>query len=179
MRTSRSTELQQRCRNLAKTLDIPEPFDLHEFLARLQRQRQREISLMPMTAGLNAPSGMWISTATTDYVFYDAGALPARREHIIFHELSHILFGHSGGLAVNDGDLATFLLPDLPTDLITRLLGRAAYDTKEEQEAEALATVLLQRAAARTRRHHAAPSGIEPGVAAVLANVEQAWGRNG
>lgn len=181
MRTIRSTGLQRRCRDLAKTLDIPEPFELHEFLTRLQRQRQREIRLMPMAVGMDAdaPSGMWISSATTDYVFFDAGAEPPRRQQIIFHEVSHVLFGHTGGLAVNDGDLAAFLLPDLPASLITRLLGRESYDTEEEREAEALATVLLQRAAARARRHRAPVSGVEPGVAAVLANVEQSWGRNG
>ena len=46
-----------------------------------------------------APCGLWISVPAADYVFYDPDTSRLHAEHIILHELAHMLSGHSNALA--------------------------------------------------------------------------------
>ena len=63
----------RRARHAAimQDLDVPSPFDLTEFAARLARQRNRPIELRPVSFAPGAPCGLWIGTADADYVFYE------------------------------------------------------------------------------------------------------------
>ncbi|WP_433724380.1 hypothetical protein ACQP2Y_03100 [Actinoplanes sp. CA-051413] len=49
-----------------------------------------------LSAGL--PCGLWISVETADYVFYDPETSQLHAEHIILHELGHMLSGHTTGV---------------------------------------------------------------------------------
>ncbi|WP_020659610.1 hypothetical protein [Amycolatopsis benzoatilytica] len=133
----------RRLRKLLRGLDVPVPFEVGAFAERIAARRGRPIRLLP-SAGLTGVCGLWIATEAADLVFYEKDTTPAHQEHIVLHELSHVLCDHypvSADLAAHAEDL----LPSLSPALVRRVLGRAGYSTEEEREAEMLATLIRQR----------------------------------
>lgn len=126
-------------------LDVPVPFDLAEFVTGLERQRRRPIYLRSFTSGPGAPCGLWIGTPNADYIYHEAGTTPFHATHIAMHELAHMLLGHQH-IDAWEGFIR-ILAPDLGQALIQLILGRSAYSTVEEQEAETLASLILSTAA--------------------------------
>lgn len=126
---------------IVRELDIPVPFDLAEFAARLGRRRNRPILLCPFTSAPGTPCGLLVTTATADYVYYEASTSLLHAAHIGLHELAHMLLGHGGAAAWQRS--ARLLAPDVDQMLITRILGRSTYGTVEEREAETLASFIL------------------------------------
>ena len=57
-------------------LDVPVPFDLLQFVGRLERQRRRPIRLRPFSFGPGGPCGLWIGTADAGYVFHETSTTP-------------------------------------------------------------------------------------------------------
>jgi hypothetical protein len=97
-----------------------------------------------------APCGLWISVPEADYVFYDPDTSRLHAEHIVLHELGHMLSGHTSGISlggqVRDGALGR-LVPDLDPRTIDTILGRAGYTNAQEREAEMLASLIRARSA--------------------------------
>jgi len=153
-------------------LDIPIPFDLDEFIARLERQRGRTILLFPFTAGPEGPCGVWISTAETDYVYHERETTSLHKAHIVLHEIGHMILGHQCSTPAVD-DLARILAPDVGPELIRLVLGRSGYTSEDEREAETFASLVLERASRPADPKPAA----EPEVAVVLDRLERTWGR--
>jgi hypothetical protein len=163
---------QRRCAAIVRELDIPEPFDLGQFMAKLVLQRERLIFLQPFTSGPGIPCGLWVGTAEADYIFHEEGTTPFHKTHIVLHEIAHMLLDHRGGLIACD-KLARLLAPDVDPGLVRLILGRTAYTTAEEQEAETLASLILEQGSA-------APSPapeVGPGTAGLIYRLEQTWGR--
>ena len=135
--------LRRRCERLLRGIRIPHPFDLDAFCAELAARRGRPLHLRPVP-GLNAdaPCGLWIGTAAADHVFYDPGTSPLHAEHIVLHELAHILSGHSGA-----GGTLGRLFPDLDPAMVSQVLGRVGYTTAQEREAEMIASLIRGRSA--------------------------------
>jgi len=135
--------LRRRCERRLRGVRIPQPFDLDVFCREVEAQRGRPL-LRRAVPGLGsyAPCGLWIGTPTADHVFYDAGTSPLHAEHIVLHELAHILSGHG---------LDAALFPDLDPELVARTLGRAAYTTVQEREAEMMASLIRGRSARAPR----------------------------
>ncbi|WP_211359958.1 ImmA/IrrE family metallo-endopeptidase [Actinocorallia herbida] len=161
--------------NLVRHGLFSSPFDMDEFLSRFQRWRGRAIRLEPMPVGGSAdglPYGMLISAAGVDVVFYMPGSTPLHREHIIAHELGHLLFDHASDLAA--ADLQRVLFPDLDPETVERALKRASYTTRKEREAEAFASAFLRRA--RYGDRAPAPNNA---VTDVHSRIESAWGQGG
>lgn len=101
---------------------------------------------MPSRPG--APYGLLATTARNDYIFYANVASALHQQHIVMHELAHLVLGHDRAFpAAADEPLAAFagLLDALPPELVVRVLGRHAYSEPQEQEAELLASLLLCR----------------------------------
>lgn len=147
------TALRSRCEQRLAHLPLPEPFTVERFRQALEAHRGRSLSIGTMP-GLEPgqPSGVWIATATADYVFVDETARPLHREHIVLHELAHIMCDHRGAPAMSEGDAAA-LLPSLSSEMVARVLGRTRYSQGEEQEAELLATMIAQRVDCSDRHH--------------------------
>jgi hypothetical protein len=129
---------------IVRDLDIPRPFGLGEFAARLERQRSRPIMLRPFSSGPGMPCGLWIGTADADYIYYEKGTTPFHITHIALHEIAHMLLGHCGLPAWQN--LARQVAPDVHPSLVQLILGRSAYSTPEERDAETLASLILARA---------------------------------
>ena len=66
------------------------------------------------------------------------------REHIILHELGHLLCEHQP-TEVIDQEVVAQLFPHLNPAVVQRVLGRTTYTAIEEQEAEMLASLVRGR----------------------------------
>jgi hypothetical protein len=90
----------------------------------------------------DAPCGLWVGTDRADHVFYDPGTSPLHAEHIVLHELAHILSGHGAA-----GAGLARLFPDLDPATVREVLGRAGYTSAQEREAEMMASLIRGRSA--------------------------------
>lgn len=144
--------LRARCEQRLAQIPLPDPFTLQRFCDLLQSQRGRALTIGPMPAQEpGEPSGVWIATESGDYVFVDETVRPLHRQHIVLHELAHIICDHHGAPVMSEHDAAV-LLPSLSAEMVSRVLGRTRYTNAEEQEAEMLATLIAQRVQARGQR---------------------------
>ncbi len=115
-----------------------------------------------------SPCGVWLALSDADYIFYEDGTTRLHREHIVLHELGHVLSDHVP-TDLLDEEVITALMPDLDLRMVQRVLGRTSYSAVEEQEAEMLASLVLENARRATvaRARTAAPE-----VANVLDRLE-------
>jgi hypothetical protein len=88
-------------------------------------------------------------------VFYEPQTSALHQQHIILHELGHLLHDHEPSERVDDEVLAE-LFPTLDANMVRRVLGRTSYTAVEEQEAEMIASLLSERA----QRRPAAPGPL-------------------
>ncbi len=151
----------QRLRRLRRTvearvrsLDIPRPFDVSVLCARLGARRGREIRLRPQRMGAG-PCGLWADVAGVDYIVYEAETTQLHQDQIILHEVGHLLAAHPSE-PLMEQDCLALLMPDLDPAMVRRVLGRHGYSSEQEQEAELLASLVLERAGrTRVRAHRA------------------------
>ncbi len=163
---------ERRCAAIVADLDIPQPFDLDRFLARLAIRRNRKIFLHPFTSGPGIPCGLWLGTTRADHIFHEEGTTPWHQTHIALHEVAHMLLGH-GDSEGSGRDLPRLLAPDVDPALIRLVLGRSMYTTAEEQDAETLASLILGQASDSPPKLPVRGTRA----AAVLCRPENAWGR--
>ena len=123
---------------------MPTPFDVHAFSQVVARRRGRPLHLLAKTTTAG-PCGVWLAMPGADYVFYEDSTSALHRDHIILHERGHLLRDHSAS-EVMDDEVLRELLPSLDLTVVRRLMGRTTYTAVEEQEAEMMATLVLQRA---------------------------------
>lgn len=136
----------RECEALVAALGLPTPFDLAAMCTRVGEQRGKPIRLMatPMSMG-GGLCGMWMGTAAADYVFYEQDTSVVHQQHIVFHELGHILRKHPAARLLG-AELAEALAPHVDTSgEAPRVLGRDAYTDDHEYEAELIATFILRR----------------------------------
>ncbi len=153
--------LRQRCEARQRALALPTPFDVDAFCTDLAARRCRPIVLFPLRRAGDV-TGLWIGLSSVDLIAYAAGTSALHQEHIILHELSHLLCGHQPALADVDIDAFSFLggeidLQDVEIGARQHVLYRVGYTTEEEQEAEMLASLILEHAV-HTRTGMAMPS---------------------
>ncbi|QMU71490.1 ParH-like protein [Streptacidiphilus sp. P02-A3a] len=175
MRANREyRRLTARCRHAAGALPLPRPFELQRFIQLLAADRGRPITVLPIPARPNGPCGLLAATDEVDYILYAADTSPMHQQHILLHEIAHLLCEHHRRPAAEDapGD-APFaaLLPRLPQELVSRVLGRSGYSEPQEREAELLATLIQCRVdqdaalpSVRDTRHPALRSLLGVGV---------------
>jgi hypothetical protein len=141
----------RRYEQLLRRLDatIPVPFDALTFAGNIAERRDRAIHILPMdTSDATAPCGLWMATAKADYIVVDNRAPAALREHILLHELAHLLCDHTGRLRL---DAAGLDFDILDPAMVERVLGRTSrYPDEQEREAEGLASVISRFAARRS-----------------------------
>ena len=152
--------LRRRCAHLVAGLEIPHPFDVDAFCRQVGQARGREIRRVgrPLADGLY---GLWCSAPTLDFVVYESRTSPLHQVHIVLHELSHLLCGHHPA-PVMDDELSRLLLPDLDPRLVRQVLGRTRYSDVEEQEAELVASLILEQVSrCRPDPHWRIPPGAD------------------
>ncbi len=154
----RLRELERQVRGILAGLEIPDPFDLRAFCASVAAGRGRDLHLhqLPQAGADGTACGLWLATDKADHVFYAAGAGWLHQQHIILHEIGHIVCDH---VAPPPGpeDVTALLLPDLDPATVARVLRRSSYSAPQEQVAEMFATMLNERAASAVARPPADP----------------------
>jgi hypothetical protein len=136
-------------------LTIPEPWDLKSFIDDVARKRGKPIELMPYPGlfGSGQPCGIWIGRTTDDIIVYDDTTSSYHVEHIVLHELGHLLLQHSSHHGSDANALSIHeLLPDVDPATVVQVLGRTAYDNEQESQAELFASFLMTE----SRRSHPA-----------------------
>jgi hypothetical protein len=140
--------LRAECEAIIGHLNIPVPFRLRTFCDRLEKQRKRPIFLRPTVLPPGSPSGLCVSTQAADYIFFEISTTALHQEHIVLHEIGHLLWGHETTLAVSEQALR-LLMPALDPRVVTCMLGRGECTGVAEQQAELVATLIMQRVARR------------------------------
>lgn len=128
--------LRKRCWETVRRLRLPDPFSVPALIDSISAQRGRTLYLHPLdhpAGGPDMPCGMWVATDVADHIFFEQRTSTFHQEHIILHELGHMICGHTLGVV------------DADPDVVRGALGRTSYDTRQEQEAEMVATLLLDR----------------------------------
>ncbi|MEU6210824.1 toxin [Streptomyces sp. NPDC047023] len=168
------------CRDMVRRLDIPAPYDVNEVCDLMESRRGRPLSVLPMTMPVyeGSPSGIWIETEESDYILFQEKTSRAHQEHIVAHEIGHMLLNHRSSPADQD-EVARLLMPNLDPSLVRTVLARTSYEALEEQQAEVVASLLpLQAGRARrslpTRR---APAGVAPLIQHLERSLARGSGR--
>lgn len=134
--------LRKRCAARIRDLPIPNPFDVQIFSTFIAERHGRPIVLQPIALH-GVVSGAWAAMESIDIVFYEQHATPFHQQHIILHELGHILCEHRG-FAITEEGLRSLPLADVPIERL-RTLQSHPYSDEDEQEAEVLASLILER----------------------------------
>jgi hypothetical protein len=143
---------------LADNLVLPDPFDLTELCEAVGRRRGRPVILAAVPIAALGPCGLWLATDSVDFVCYERDTSLPHQQHIVLHELGHMLCGH-GGQPVQHA--LGGLFPDLDERALQIMLARR-HDTRsdaDEREAELFAYAIL----ARVRRRSAAGTAADDG----------------
>jgi hypothetical protein len=137
-------ELRRRCEERLRDLPVPAPFDLDAFCRTVADHRGRRIVLQAVADVGGQTMGAWICAPGADIIVYERNTTRLHQEHIVLHELSHIICGHETPLL--HSELASHLFPDLRPEVVRGVLERQSYSTDEELEAEVQASVIRERA---------------------------------
>ncbi|MFX0578694.1 hypothetical protein [Nocardia nepalensis] len=148
-------DLAARFEELGRLVPIPHPWDITEYIARVAEYRGRPITLCPIDVGAlsgngcGTGSGLWIAREGDDVIMYGADT-EWHADHIIAHEIGHMLLGH-GGTASGPGGAAADLqlhelMPSLSLETIRSVLRRQDYGSERERAAETFADLLLVEA---------------------------------
>ena len=167
--------LRRRCEAMLRELELPTPFDPQLFCERLGEHRGRPISLQPSRAAIGM-CGAYFATDQADYIFYEVATSLPHQDHIIRHELGHLLSGHESTSPL-DESLTRALLPDVDPTLIRHFWGRTTYSAEEEQEAEDLAWLILERCGEPSEAPY--PEADSPATAGLLQRFEDTLERPG
>ena len=140
--------ISRQARNTATALmaqlpPIPEPWSMDTLCQRLLAQRGRALVLHSLNLPA-LPFGLWYDDGKCDHIIYHAGIIGYHRDHIILHEVCHMLAKHN---AVDQQ--ALWEDENYRDDLISRLAQRAMrsrYADFQEEIAEIFATNVLRLA---------------------------------
>ncbi|MEU9464327.1 hypothetical protein [Streptomyces sp. NPDC048312] len=155
-------ELRRRCRAVLKRLPLPHPFSVEALCRSLAEERGRPLYTHPLPTQAVAAGacGLWLATPAGDHIFSEVGTSRPHQEHIVLHEIGHMLFDHHT-VTAGGADPVRALLPDLDGQLVERLLARTSYTTQQEREAEILASLIRIEAAKASVGRRGGMSGLE------------------
>ena len=134
--------VRKRCETTLKSVTIPDPFDVNEFAQVISQRRGRPLHLLAKQTSLG-PCGVWLAMPTADYVLYELNTSALHRDHIVLHELGHLLQKHEPNESMDEAVLRE-LFPGRTVEVVKRVLGRTSYSAVEEQEAEMIASIVTE-----------------------------------
>lgn len=155
--------MEHRFREVSRDVPIPSPWNLTAYLDAVADHRGRTITLQPVDTALLAGtgcgtgSGLWIAKRDSDIIVYGADTTEWHAEHIIVHELGHMLLGHgpeSGTETPAPQPISALadLLPSISPESIAYVLGRSDYASARERDAETFADLVMLQAMRPQRR---------------------------
>ncbi|GAB3549798.1 hypothetical protein J2S53_001189 [Actinopolyspora lacussalsi] len=173
-------ELRARCdrrvESLLRSVELPDPWDIDEFIDGLERHRRRDVDLCAVSWHLGDSTGAWQRNDDHDVIAYPDNTSTMHQDYIILHEIGHMISGHHGRCVLSVQE-AQRRAPDLSPTAFAHLLHRGDVTT-EEHEAETIATLIFARITRRTgRRRNSRRTGAAPDdrTAATLARLTSAF----
>ncbi len=119
---------------------------IQALVERVAGYRGRRIVLRPWPMPDALMYGAWLANPTCDFIFYEMHTARVHQEHIILHELAHMLLDHTTILVDENTDLAQVL----------RRRPRAVKREAQERDAETLAETIQRELRKRVREHRLA-----------------------
>lgn len=174
--------LRKRCRTLLRRLDIQPPLNLQNLIDRVAADRGQPIELHAHPLPIPGPFGVWFGLRDRDLICYQQGTTAWHQEHIILHELGHVLSGHPSDTTVDD-EVTRAIATQPPDGVSPDDLGgdgnsrrrRTCYDETFEREAELIATTIQEWAS--VLRHRERGFAISPDERAISQSLthHQGW----
>ncbi|MEU0795284.1 hypothetical protein ABZ342_34915 [Amycolatopsis sp. NPDC005961] len=132
------------CRRYVRSLRLETYASAYELCDQMSSMRNRPINVVEWPLPIPGPMGVWIARERDDVVVVQEAATGNHRDHIVLHELAHILCEHEGVPLPGSGPafLPTFEDCDENASLVRF---RSAYDSSAEREAELLATAFAEQ----------------------------------
>ncbi|MDX3532893.1 hypothetical protein PV721_00585 [Streptomyces sp. MB09-01] len=165
--------LRKRCKRTLQSLGIEPPLRVEVLCELLGEFRGRPIRLVPHPLPVPGPFGVWIASGSADYIFYQRETSKAHQDHIILHEVGHILADHDSD--VTDALFLPESMPDISPDVIGKALRRTSYDEEREREAELVATIILEWSSVLDRVAPRAPADRSAQRVHTALNDRQGW----
>jgi len=150
-----------RVRTVLAAVPVPRPWSMNAWVDRLEAWRGREIDLVPVEYRPGQPSGAWQARPDYDLIAYTEQTSALHQDHIIAHELAHMLCAHTGTCLMSETEAAQ-LAPDLAPRALSHLLTRVTTGT-DEYEAELIAVLLMSAATSE-------PPAVQPGASGRAAD---------
>lgn len=149
--------LHRLIRRELQDLGIYPPLDVEELCQALSKRRRRPLYLRPAPLERPGPSGLWVEYADMDVILYQQETTRLHQEHIILHEVGHILVaedeeatGQAAEETDEEQDHDVFvegwanMLPVFDPEMIKRVARRCSYQDGEECTVELVATTILE-----------------------------------
>ncbi|TWP34465.1 ImmA/IrrE family metallo-endopeptidase [Leekyejoonella antrihumi] len=141
-------------RRIAQHCPVPEPWDIAAFCTAIADNRHRPLQVIARPAMSDTITGLLVQLPDRDVIFYRNDLAGIHRDHVICHEIGHLLAGHLHDLTADHGDLA---------GAANIMLHRQCdYGDQREHEAEDIAELIL------THVQHKEPPPAAPGFGAAL-----------
>ncbi|MFD4737385.1 regulator component [Streptomyces virginiae] len=136
-------QLRASCEARVEALGLPHRFSTRDLRDAVAERRGRPIVLRPLSTlgAMDAPCGIRLETRDADLLFYEEATSPLHQNHILAHEISHIICDHPGSLEL---DTETLHALGFDPTLVRRMSGRTGYAGEDEREAEVMASVIRQ-----------------------------------
>lgn len=132
------------CRRYVRSLQLELYASAYELCDQMSSLRDRPIRVIEWPLPLPGPMGVWIAREHDDVIVVQEAATGGHRDHIVLHELAHILCEHEG--IPLRGYESQFLSEfDDQAAGAAPVRFRSVYDSASEREAELLATALGER----------------------------------
>ncbi|MFI0979760.1 hypothetical protein ACH4SP_22510 [Streptomyces sp. NPDC021093] len=139
----------RQCAEFVRGLHLPPVGSIRELLPHIEERSGLPIRLeaAPPEWDEEAVCGMWLRTVHTDYIFVVEETSRSHQDHIIAHEVAHILRNHQSAEAKlpPPAPIPRRISSRLDPDMVRSVLGRAFYAHQDEREAELIATLLQHR----------------------------------
>ncbi|HZE02115.1 MAG TPA: hypothetical protein VE155_10160 [Pseudonocardiaceae bacterium] len=146
--------LRKRCKRELRMMNLEPPLRVDVLCERLGERRGRPIRLVPYPLPVPGPFGLWLAAQRTDYIVFQAETSRPHQDHIILHEVGHVLANDESD--DTDDEYWRRALPDLSPEMIQKALRRTTYDVDRERAAETVATIIMEWAARLARYGEAA-----------------------
>ncbi|MCX2729451.1 hypothetical protein OOZ19_04305 [Saccharopolyspora sp. NFXS83] len=163
-----------------RELDVSAPLDVRDLCQRIGEARARPIELYAYPIEVPGPFGLWFHMRDRDAIFFQREDVRWHQDHIILHELGHILGNHPSDAEVFDPVTAAIREnPPAGLDWGDDEKGehrrrRSCYDVRYEREAELHATIIQEWGSVLTTTP---PVTEEPAVQRISATLShhQGW----
>lgn len=148
--------IRRDCRRLLRRIDLTPPFSIGQLCQRVGELHGREIRLIPADCPTQI-FGLGMPAPGAYYIIFQQRTTAAHREHIVLHEIGHLVAGHfqhdpgDGPPVAADNALGPAADARVLIAAHLQVLHRSRYDTTQEWEAEMIATTLRESVMRRER----------------------------